>query len=157
MNSGRDRATTKPPMSTAAADDKQCAELLAGRGGGADGSAERKQECESVQRQRAELRSVFFRSIMVRFQQQQQQPNQFTHCKGRTGLTARKARGLAHKWPNFALMWPDFVFCAKGGDAQAESQDAQCTEISCGWGAWVAGGGLSESRSVRAFNGRELT
>ena len=127
-------------------------------GGGADGSAERKQECESVQRQRAELRSVFFRSIMVCFQQQQQQQqNQLTHCKGRTGLTARKVRGLAHMWPDFALMWPDFVFCAKGSDAQAESQDAPNTEISCGWGAYLAGGGLSESQSVRASKARELT
>jgi hypothetical protein len=46
--------------------------FAAGCGGGCVG-AERKRECESAKYERACLRAVFFRNVMVPFEQQRQQ------------------------------------------------------------------------------------
>ena len=67
--------------------------FAAGCGGGCV-RAERKRECESDKCERACLRSAFFRSVMVPFEQQQQQ-NRVNYCIGRTGLAARKVIVLA--------------------------------------------------------------
>ena len=49
--------------------------------------AESKRECERAKCERACLRAAFFRSVMVTFEQQQQQ-DRVDCCIGRTGLAA---------------------------------------------------------------------
>ena len=61
------------------------ARLLTTWGGGAGGRAERKRECESAKCERDYLRPVFSRSVIVPFEQQQQQ-TRLDRCTGRTRL-----------------------------------------------------------------------